>query len=68
MTKILMQNKSNVKIELRNFGVFTIKPVKGKPKARNPKTNKIINVPAHRKVSFKPSKIIKKELMKKWPQ
>ena len=63
-----MQDKSNLRIELRNFGVFTLKPVKGKPKARNPRTNKIVKVPPHRKVSFKPSKIIKKELMKKWPQ
>src|SRR5690625_5285703 len=37
------------RIELRNFGVFEVKETKAKPKARNPKTNEVIYVPAHRK-------------------
>jgi integration host factor subunit beta len=50
------------RIELRNFGVFEVKETKAKPKARNPKTNEVIYVPAHRKTHFKPSKKLKKFL------
>ena len=35
---------------------------KAKPKARNPKTNEVIYVPAHRKTHFKPSKLLKEFL------
>ncbi|MFO7799623.1 HU family DNA-binding protein [Rhodohalobacter sp.] len=50
------------RIELRDFGVFEVKETKAKPKARNPKTNEVIYVPAHRKTHFKPSKRLKKFL------
>lgn len=50
------------RIELRDFGVFEVKKTKAKPKARNPKTNEVFYVPAHRKTHFKPSKRIKKFL------
>ena len=50
------------RIELRDFGVFEVKKTKAKPKARNPKTNEVIYVPAHRKTHFKPSKKLKKFL------
>tara|TARA_B100000676_G_scaffold161889_1_gene159279 strand:- start:825 stop:1139 length:315 start_codon:yes stop_codon:yes gene_type:complete len=63
---ILKQPKDNIRIELRNFGIFEVKPTKAKPKARNPRTNKEIFVPAHRKISFKPGKILKSELKKEW--
>lgn len=52
------------RIELRDFGVFEVKETKAKPKARNPKTNEEIYVPAHRKTHFKPSKLLKKFLKK----
>jgi len=42
MTDIFKKNQSNTRLEIRNFGVFEVKPTKPKPKARNPKTNKII--------------------------
>ena len=63
---ILLEDQSNLRIEIRNFGVFEVKPTKAKPHARNPKTNQICNIPAHRKVSFKPGKHIKSEMMKEW--
>ena len=63
---ILKQPKDNIRIELRNFGVFEVKPTKAKPKARNPRTNEEIYVPAHRKISFKPGKNLKDELRKEW--
>tara|TARA_B100001123_G_scaffold407413_1_gene499662 strand:- start:336 stop:650 length:315 start_codon:yes stop_codon:yes gene_type:complete len=63
---IFMEQQSNIRIEIRNFGVFEIKPAKAKLKARNPKTNEIFSIPSHRKVSFKPGKNIKQEMMKEW--
>ena len=66
MREIFMEQNSNTRIELRNFGIFEVKPAKAKMKARNPKTNKIFKVPAHRKIRFKPGKNIKKEMMKEW--
>ncbi len=63
---ILKQPKDNIRIELRNFGIFEVKPAKAKPKARNPRTNEVIFVPAHRKISFKPGKDLKSELKKEW--
>ena len=61
---ILKQPKDNIRIELRNFGIFEVKPTKAKPKARNPRTNEEIYVPAHRKISFKPGKNLKDEIRK----
>ena len=51
-----------VRIEIRDFGVFEVKTTKPKPKARNPKTNEIIYVAARRKTHFKPGKLLKEAL------
>ena len=64
--EILKQPHDIVRIEIRNFGIFEVKPTKAKPKARNPRTNEIIFVPAHKKIAFKPGKILKEELRKEW--
>ncbi|NBB76883.1 MAG: integration host factor subunit beta [Bacteroidetes bacterium] len=58
----MMSADPTCRIELRNFGVFEVKETKAKPKARNPKTNEVIYVPAHRKTHFKPSKKMKEFL------
>jgi integration host factor subunit beta len=55
----LMEADPTCRIELRGFGVFEVKETKAKPRARNPKTNEEIFVPAHRKTHFKPSKTLK---------
>lgn len=60
----LCEESPYTRIEIRNFGVFESKPTKAKPRARNPKTNEEIFVPAHKKTRFKPGKIIKKHLRK----
>ncbi|MEX0660829.1 MAG: HU family DNA-binding protein [Balneolaceae bacterium] len=60
----MMDADPTCRIELRDFGVFEVKETKAKPKARNPKTNEEIYVPAHRKTHFKPSKRLKKFLKK----
>lgn len=46
---------TNGKIELRNFGVFKVK-LRQRRKARNPKTDQRIDVPAKFVVTFKPGK------------
>ncbi|MAX12917.1 MAG: DNA-binding protein [Candidatus Marinimicrobia bacterium] len=66
MTDIFKKNQSNTRLEIRNFGVFEVKPTKPKPKARNPKTNKIIYVPSRRKISFKAGKELSENLKKEW--
>ncbi len=60
----LIEDKPYVRIEIRNFGVFESKPTKAKPKARNPRTNEEIFVPAHKKTRFKAGKILKEHLKK----
>ena len=57
--EIMMSANTECRIEIRDFGVFEVKKTKAKPKARNPKTNEVIYVPAHRKTHFKPSKLLK---------
>jgi|TARA_B110000881_G_C18465797_1_gene458672 integration host factor subunit beta len=52
-------------VELRDFGSFSIKTIKAKYNARNPKTGEIIYVPEKKKVSFKMSKHLKQEINKK---
>lgn len=59
---IMLSANTECRIEIRDFGVFEVKETKAKPKARNPKTNEVIYVPAHRKTHFKPSKLLKKFL------
>ena len=61
---ILIDDHPFVRLEVRNFGVFESKPTKAKPRARNPRTNEEICVPAHKKTRFKPGKIIKSHLKK----
>ena len=59
---MLTDEYEKVRIEIRNFGVFEIKPTKAKPKARNPQTNQEIFVPAHKKTHFNPGKILRQYL------
>ena len=49
-------------VELRNFGRFSVKTIKAKYNARNPKTGEIIYVPVKKKISFKMSKHLKEEI------
>ena len=63
--KHLLKPEKNLRIEIRNFGTFEVKPTKPRDKARNPRTLKLYKVPARRTVSFKAGKAIKTELKKK---
>ena len=62
VTSSLIKHKP---VELRNFGRFSVKIIKAKYNARNPKTSEIIYVPERKKVSFKMSKHLKQEINKK---
>ena len=59
---ILQVLQKQGRIELRNFGVFEMRQRKAR-KARNPKTNEKINVPAKRVLSFWAGKNVAKRLL-----
>ena len=60
--ELMLEANPEVRIEIRNFGVLEVKSAKAKPSARNPKTNEVIYVPAHRKTRFTPGKLLKETL------
>ena len=62
LRKFMSEADPEVRIEIRDFGVFEVKKTKPKPKARNPKTGEIIYVPARRKTHFKAGKLLKEVL------
>ena len=62
LREMMSGDESNIRIEVRNFGVFEVKPTKAKPRARNPRTNEEIFVPARRKTRFRPGKLLKEVL------
>ncbi|MBE2186501.1 MAG: integration host factor subunit beta [Rhodothermales bacterium] len=62
MSDLMLEADPEVRIELRDFGVFEVKKTKAKPKARNPKTNETVFIPSRRKTHFKPSKRLKSVL------
>ena len=64
LTDLLIDNKNNCRIELRNFGVFDIITTKERNNARNPKTKELVTIPKRKKIIFKASTSIKKELYK----
>jgi len=51
--------KAGGKISLSGLGTFKVKPRKAR-KGRNPQTKETIEIPAGRKVSFKPSLSLRK--------
>jgi len=62
LSTLMMQADPELRIELRNLGVYTVKRTARRPAARNPKTGETVVVPSRRKVHFKASKRIKKVL------
>ena len=68
ISDIICEEEYLSRIEIRNFGVFEVKPTRAKPRARNPKTNVEVYVPPRRKIHFKPGKIIRQELQQEWTQ
>jgi integration host factor subunit beta len=56
LTVLLQALLEGKRVELRGFGVFEVKRVKGK-RGRNPKTGDEVFIPERDKVTFKVSKI-----------
>ena len=63
LRELMSEANPEVRIEIRDFGVFEVKKTKAKARARNPKTGETVYVPARRKTHFKPGKLLK-EVMK----
>ncbi len=59
---MMTEDDHELRIEIRDFGVFEVRKTRSKPHARNPKTNEIIFVPARRKAHFKPGKVLRNAL------
>lgn len=59
---LMVEADPEVRIELRDFGVFEVKKTRAKPKARNPKTNETVFIPSRRKTHFKPGKRLREVL------
>ena len=51
-------------IQIRGFGSWKVRQANARPNARNPRTGERVYVPARRKVTFRPGKVLKKELAK----
>jgi integration host factor subunit beta len=64
LLETMTNGDSEIRIEIRDFGVFEVKHTRSKPRARNPRTGETIVVPPHRKSHFKPGKLLKKYLSK----
>jgi len=62
MRDIMINANPEIRIEIRDFGVFEVRKTKPKPKARNPRTGEVISVPARKKAHFKAGKILKTKL------
>ena len=61
---IMTGAEDEVRIEIRNFGVFEVKKTNPKSRARNPRTGETIHVPARKKVHFKVGRKLKNVLKK----
>lgn len=64
LAQLLEEADPEIRIELRDFGVFEVKRTRAKPKARNPKTNETVFIPSRRKTHFKPSKRLRQVLQR----
>jgi len=62
LREIMSEDHRALRVEIRNFGVFEVKPTKAKPRARNPRTNEEVYVPPRRKSHFKPGRLLKRVL------
>ena len=64
LREMLSESDPRIRIEIRNFGVFEVKPTKAKPKARNPRTKRRSICSARRKTHFKPGRLLKERMKK----
>ena len=64
LREFMVEADPEVRIEIRDFGVWEVKKTAAKPKARNPRTGEEVYVPARRKTHFRPGRILKQALRK----
>jgi integration host factor subunit beta len=64
MRDLLLSADPEIRLEIRDFGVFEVKHTKEKSRARNPRTGEEVYVPPHRKTHFRPGKLMKAFLAK----
>jgi nucleoid DNA-binding protein len=65
LSRLLRTAKGEQRIELRGLGVFEVKYLKAQAIIKDPRTGKLLDYEGRRrKVHFRPSKLIKKSLMK----
>ncbi len=50
------------RIEIRGFGTLDVKDTKGKPGARNLRTNEMMPVPPHRLARFRAGKVLREAM------
>ena len=50
------------RIEVRGFGALAVREMAAKPGARNPRTGEVIQVPSHRRIHFKPGRLLQEAL------
>lgn len=62
LRELMVEADPELRIELRDFGVFEVKRTRAKPKARNPRTNETVFIPSRRKTHFKASKRMRESL------
>ncbi len=59
LAELMKEADPELRIELRNLGVYTVKFTKPRLNARNIQTGELMAVPWHRKVHFRPAKHLK---------
>ncbi len=62
LRELMVEADPEVRIELRDLGVFEVKRTRAKPMARNPRTNETVFIPSRRKTHFKASKRVREAL------
>lgn len=66
MTDTLINSHPGYRLEIRNFGVFEVHVAKAREKARNPRTQELVKVPARKRIKFKPGKKLSRYLKVEW--
>ena len=64
LREIMAGADGELRIEIRDFGVFEVKKTNPKLRARNPRTGETIYVPARKKAHFKAGRKLKQVLKK----
>ena len=64
---MLSEDQARLRIEIRNFGVFEVRPTAARLRARNPRTGVEVYVPPAKKTHFRPGLRIRNVLKGRAP-